>query len=123
MLLPLAGPPAFVLTAPGSRSFGVLSNVIGMASFSSQLSMLIGLGVGVDYALFIVTRYRQGMLRGLSREDAVLEALDTSGRAVMFAGAIVCVAMLGRCCLASASSYGVAIAAAINRGVHRESHR
>ena len=43
---------------------GLLSHVIDMASFSSELSLLIGLGVGVDYALFIVTRYRQGLLRG-----------------------------------------------------------
>ena len=72
-----------------SRSIGLLSHAIEMASFSSELSLLIGLGVGVDYALFIVTRYRQGLLRGLSREEATVEALDTSGRAVLFAGMIV----------------------------------
>ena len=65
---------------------GLLSHAITMASFSSELSLLIGLGVGVDYALFIVTRYRQGLLRGLASEEAVVDALDTSGRAVMFAG-------------------------------------
>ena len=75
--------------------------------------MLIGLGVGIDYALFIVTRYRQGMLRGLDREEAVVEALDTSGRAVMFAGAIVCVAMLGMMLLGVSFLFGVAVAAAI----------
>jgi uncharacterized membrane protein YdfJ with MMPL/SSD domain len=65
-----------------------------MNSFSNQLALLIGLGVGVDYALFIVTRYRQGVLRSETGEQAVIEALDTSGRAVMFAGVIVCVALL-----------------------------
>ena len=61
----------------------------------NELALLIGLGVGIDYALFIVTRYRQGILRGLSGEQAVVESLDTSGRAVLFAGIIVCIAMLG----------------------------
>ena len=51
----------------GIAVIGLLSHVIDMASFSSQLSLLIGLGVGVDYALFIVTRYRQGLLRGQTR--------------------------------------------------------
>jgi putative drug exporter of the RND superfamily len=111
MLLPLL--TAGFALGTGTAVVGLLSNVIGMASFSSELSMLIGLGVGVDYALFIVTRYRQGMMRGLSREDAVVEALDTSGRAVMFAGAIVCVAMLGMVLLGVGFLYGVAIAAAI----------
>jgi RND superfamily putative drug exporter len=111
MLLPLL--TAGFALGTGTAVVGLLSNVIGMASFSSQLSMLIGLGVGIDYALFIVTRYRQGMLRGLNREEAVVQALDTSGRAVLFAGAIVCVAMLGMVLLGVSFLYGVAIAAAI----------
>ncbi len=92
---------------------GLLSHLIQMASFSEELSLLIGLGVGVDYALFILTRYRQGLLRGLSGEDAVVEALDTSGRAVLFAGMIVCIAMLGMFALGVSFLYGVAIAASI----------
>jgi putative drug exporter of the RND superfamily len=92
---------------------GLLSHVINMASFSSELALLIGLGVGVDYALFIVTRYRQGVLRGLSGEEAVIESLDTSGRAVLFAGMIVCIAMLGMFALGVSFLYGVAVAAAI----------
>ena len=79
-----------------------------MASFSSELALLIGLGVGVDYALFIVTRYKQALLRGLSVEDAVVEAMDTSGRAVLFAGVIVCIAMLGMFALGVSFLYGVA---------------
>ena len=66
----------------GTATVGLLSHVIHMASFSSELSLLIGLGVGVDYALFIVTRYRQGLQRGKSVEDAIVDAVDTSGRAV-----------------------------------------
>jgi RND superfamily putative drug exporter len=92
---------------------GLLSHLIQMASFSQELSLLIGLGVGVDYALFILTRYRQGLLRGLPGEEAVVEALDTSGRAVLFAGMIVCVAMLGMFALGVSFLYGVAVAASI----------
>ncbi len=92
---------------------GLLSHAIQMASFSGELSLLIGLGVGVDYALFILTRYRQGLLRGLSGEGAVVEAVDTSGRAVLFAGIIVCIAMLGMFALGVSFLYGVAIAASI----------
>ena len=84
-----------------------------MASFSSELALLIGLGVGIDYALFIVTRYRQALLRGKSREEATVESLDTSGRAVLFAGAIVCIAMLGMFALGVSFLYGVAVAASI----------
>ena len=50
------------------------------------LSALIGLGVGVDYALFIVTRYRRGLQSGLDPQQSARQALNTSGRAVLFAG-------------------------------------
>jgi len=111
MALPLL--TAGLSLGTGIAAIGLLSNVISMASFSSQLSLLIGLGVGIDYALFIVTRYRQGRLRGLSGEEAVVEAVDTSGRAVLFAGIIVCIALLGMLTLGVSVLYGVAIAAAI----------
>jgi RND superfamily putative drug exporter len=97
----------------GISVIGLLSNVITMASFSSQLSILIGLGVGVDYALFIVTRHRQGLQQGKSVEDAIVDAIDTSGRAVMFAGITVCIALLGMFALGVSFLYGVAIAAAV----------
>jgi RND superfamily putative drug exporter len=97
----------------GISVIGLLSNAITMASFSSELSLLIGLGVGVDYALFIVTRYRQEILRGASREDAAVNALDTSGRAVLFAGITVCIALLGMFALGVSFLYGVATAASI----------
>ena len=77
-----------------------------------QLALLIGLGVGVDYALFIVTRYRQGLARLDSRGGRV-EAIDTSGRAVLFAGTIVVIAMLGMFALGVSFLYGVAVAAAV----------
>jgi putative drug exporter of the RND superfamily len=97
----------------GIALVGLLSHAINMASFSNQLALLIGLGVGVDYALFIVTRYKQGLMRGMAAEDAVVESLDTSGRAVLFAGTIVCIAMLGMFALGVSFLYGVAIAATV----------
>jgi RND superfamily putative drug exporter len=111
MVLPLL--TAGVSLGSGIAVVGLLSHAIQIATFSNELALLIGLGVGVDYALFIVTRYRQALLRGRSREDATIEALDTSGRAVLFAGLIVCIAMLGMFALGVSFLYGVAIAAAV----------
>ena len=86
-LLPLV--TAGAALGVGVSLVGLLSHALSMANFSSELALLIGLGVGVDYALFIVTRYRQGLVAGKSVEDAIVDALDTSGRAVMFAGITV----------------------------------
>ena len=91
----------------------LLSRIIEVASFSSELSLLIGLGVGVDYALFVVTRYRQGLKRGKPVDQAIIEAVDTSGRAVLFAGLTVCIALMGMFALGIGFLYGVAIAASI----------
>src|SRR5256885_1581726 len=91
----------------------LLSHLLNIASFSSELALLIGLGVGVDYALFIVTRVRQGLQRGTPIEQAIVDAIDTSGRAVMFAGIIVCIALLGMFALGVSFIYGVAVAASI----------
>ncbi len=91
----------------------LFSHVMNVASFASELSLLIGLGVGVDYALFIVTRYRQGLQRGKEKEQAIVDAVDTSGRAVMFAGVTVCIALLGMFALGVSFLYGVAIAASL----------
>lgn len=71
------------------------SNVVDLASSTPTMGALIGLGVGIDYALFIVYRYRKGLLSGQVVPDAIVRALDTSGRAVVFAGATVVVALVG----------------------------
>ncbi len=92
---------------------GLLSRMTDVASFASELSLLIGLGVGVDYALFVVTRYRQGLKRGKPVDQAIVEAVDTSGRAVLFAGLTVCIALMGMFALGIGFLYGVAIAACI----------
>jgi RND superfamily putative drug exporter len=111
MVLPLIA--AGFSLGSGIACVGLISHLFSVATFSNELALLIGLGVGVDYALFIVTRYRQALLRGRSRHDAVVESLDTSGRAVLFAGLIVCIAMLGMFALGVTFLYGVAVAAAI----------
>ncbi|MGH2843470.1 MAG: MMPL family transporter, partial [Solirubrobacteraceae bacterium] len=104
---------AGVALGVGTAVIGLLSHVLTMASFSSDLSLLIGLGVGVDYALFVVTRLRQGLERGLPTSDAIVDALDTSGRAVLFAGVTVCIALLGMFALGVSFLYGVGLAAAV----------
>ena len=97
----------------GVAVMGLLSNVFTMPDFSSELALLIGLGVGVDYALFIVTRYRQGLMRGLSSEEAAVQSLDTSGRAVLFAGITVCIALLGMLALGISLLSGAGIASSV----------
>jgi RND superfamily putative drug exporter len=104
---------AGIALGTGTAVIGLLSHVLTMASFSSQLSLLIGLGVGVDYALFIVTRFRQGLQRGKPLEQAIVDSLDTSGRAVLFAGITVCIALLGMFALGVSFLYGVAVAASV----------
>jgi len=97
----------------GISTIGLLSDAMTMATFSSELATLIGLGVGVDYALFIVTRHRQGLQEGKPVEAAIVDAIDTSGRAVMFAGITVCIALLGMFALGVNLLDGVAVAAAV----------
>src|SRR5215469_8032945 len=110
-LLPLIG--TAVALVSGLSAVNMLSNSITMASFTSQLCILIGLGVGIDYALFILTRTRNGIRRGLSVQDAVAAAGGTAGRAVLFAGLTVCVALLGILTVGVSTLSGAAIAAAV----------
>ena len=110
-VLPLASALASLGTAIGV--IGLLSHVLKMPQFSTELVLLIGLGVGVDYALFIVTRHRQGLVAGQDVPASIVNAVNTSGRAVLFAGIIVCIALLGMFALGVSFLYGLAIAAAI----------
>jgi RND superfamily putative drug exporter len=110
-LLPLISALFALGTAIGV--VGILSNVLKMPQFSPELVLLVGLGVGVDYALFIVTRHRQGLIAGRDVEGSIVNAVNTSGRAVLFAGIIVCIALLGMFALGVSFLYGLAVAAAI----------
>ncbi|MFI9154837.1 MMPL family transporter [Streptomyces sp. NPDC053367] len=108
-------PIATALIGVGTAYFGIvlLGHVMTVADFAPMLGMLIGLGVGIDYALFIVTRHRRGLKRGLSVTEAATNAVATTGRAVVFAGATVCIALLGMLILRLSFLNGVAIAASL----------
>ena len=86
---------ALVGVAVGAAGIVVLSNLLTVPEFAPTLGLMIGIGVGIDYALFIVTRFREWVDRGLGREDAMAAALDSAGRSVIFAGATVVVSLLG----------------------------
>ena len=73
----------------------LMSHFVSTPDVTTQLASMIGIGVGIDYALFIVTRYRQGLQEGREPEDAVVRAIDTAGRAVLFAGITVVISILG----------------------------
>ena len=74
---------------------------------------MIGLGVGIDYALFILSRFRNGLDEGLEKRAAAIAAVDTAGRAVLFAGVTVIIALMGMFLLGLSFLYGVAMAAAL----------
>ena len=101
----------------GLGLIALFTHVVDTPDFSSELAAMIGLGVGIDYSLFIVTRFREayagpGPTAGLVRES-VVQAMDTAGRAVLFAGATVVIALLGMMVLGVSFLYGVAISASI----------
>src|SRR4051812_33210128 len=110
-LLPLF--TAVLALGCGLSLTGLLAHVIDIATFSPTLATLIGLGVGIDYSLFVVTRHRNAIKAGREPEAACARALNTSGRAVLFAGATVIVALLGLLVLGVSFLNGVAVAASI----------
>ncbi|HLF77015.1 MAG TPA: MMPL family transporter [Dehalococcoidia bacterium] len=79
----------------GAALIGLVTNVLSVPEFTTQIAAMIGIGVGIDYALLIVTRYRAGLHDGLEPRDAVALSVDTSGRAVVFAGITVVISLLG----------------------------
>jgi RND superfamily putative drug exporter len=97
----------------GLMSITLLSQAITLNSIAPTVAALIGLGVGIDYALFIVTRYRTGLQAGLPAEEASTRALDTSGRAVLFAGGTVVIALLGLLVLQIGPLTGMGLSAAL----------
>ena len=89
------------------------THVTNMSNISPQLALMIGLGVGVDYALFIVTRFRENFAEFGDVERSIVEAIDTAGRAILLAGATVVIALLGMFATGVAFMYGLAIAAVL----------
>jgi len=90
-----------------------LSHLMSLSNIAPVLGALIGLGVGVDYALFIVTRYRRGLYSGLDPRQAAVLALNTSGRAVLFAAGTVFISLLSLLTIGLGFLDGLAIAAAL----------
>ena len=86
----------------------LLNHVFMVPEWAPQLVTMIGIGVGIDYALFVVVRFRAALAAGLDVEDAVARAITTSGRAVLFAGGTVVVSLLGLCAMGMDYLYGTA---------------
>jgi RND superfamily putative drug exporter len=114
-LLAMALPIVTAVAGVGSGLMLIapLSHLMSVNGLAPILGALIGLGVGVDYALFIVTRYRRGLQAGLDPERSATQALNTSGRAVLFAGGTVCIALLGLLTIGLGFLDGMAVPAAI----------
>jgi putative drug exporter of the RND superfamily len=111
MLLPIA--TAVVAVAASFGLLDLLSHDVTVPSFAPELAALVGLGVGIDYALFVITRYRTALRAGSAPPDAVVTAMATSGRAVVFAGSTVVLSLLGLFLLGLPFIYGAALGAII----------
>lgn len=92
---------------------GLATHFLDMTSFTPSFASMIGLGVGIDYSLLVITRFREGLHRGWSVEQSVVTAVDTAGRSVLFAGAIVIIAMLGLTLIGIPFIAALGVAAAI----------
>jgi RND superfamily putative drug exporter len=109
-------PLAIALVGLGISSAGLialLANVLDVPDWTTAVSGLIGIGVGVDYSLLVLTRFRAALNEGKDRHDAVVEAITTAGRSVIIAGATVVIAVLGLCLTGLPYMYGVAISASL----------
>jgi putative drug exporter of the RND superfamily len=111
MGLPLV--TAFVGIFAGISIVTVVVSVVGMPSYAIEAVLMIGIGVGIDYALFVVTRYREGLDDGLDPERATVRAIETAGRAVLLAGSIVVIGVLGMFTVGLAMIRGLAIGISI----------
>jgi putative drug exporter of the RND superfamily len=109
-------PLVIALVGLGVSSGGLialLANVVDVPDWTTAVSGLIGIGVGIDYSLLVLTRFRAALKRGKDRHDAVVEAVTTAGRSVIIAGATVVIAVLGLALTGLNYMYGVAISASI----------
>src|SRR4051794_11825268 len=109
-------PLAIALVGLGISSAGLiplLANVIDVPDWTTAVSGLIGIGVGIDYSLLVLTRFRSALGEGKDRHDAVVEAVTTAGRSVIIAGSTVVIAVLGLFLTGLSYMYGVALSAAI----------
>jgi RND superfamily putative drug exporter len=110
-LMPLVTAGVALLLA--TSLIGLLSHLLTVPSVATDMAVLIGLGVGIDYGLFIISRHRSAVKSGLSYQDAAAQAVNTSGRTVIFAGITVCVALLGQLALGVSFLNGMSVASAV----------
>ena len=112
-----AGLPLIIaLVGLGISSGGLivlLANVVDVPDWTTAVSGLIGIGVGIDYALLVLTRFRSALDDGKTRHDAIVESVTTAGRSVVIAGATVVISVLGLALTGLPYMYGVAISASI----------
>ncbi|MFD7154126.1 MMPL family transporter [Kribbella sp. NPDC059898] len=99
--------------AVGLSGLSLLQNAFPAPSFAPILATMIGLGVGIDYALIIVTRYREALATGRTPHDAVVLAASTAGRSVLFAGGTVVIALCGLLLLGLDFMRGVGLGSAV----------
>ena len=107
-------PIAIALVGLGISSGGLillLANVVDVPDWTTAVSGLIGIGVGIDYALLVLTRFRAAMKEGKDRHDAIAESVTTAGRSVIIAGGTVVIAVLGLFLTGLPYMFGVAISA------------
>lgn len=103
---------ALIGVAIGVSSLGLWARVVNTPEFTTQVAVMVGLGVGIDYALFIITRYRHALALGATPSEALDEAIGTAGRAVVFAGSIVMVSLLGMILIGLPFLHGLAMGTA-----------
>jgi RND superfamily putative drug exporter len=111
-----AGLPIIIALFAVGSTVGVIvlaSHVFTIAEWSPQMMVLVGLGVGIDYALLIFARYRAELVRGADPEAATVAAMDAAGRSVFFAGCTVILALLGLVALGLGALQGMALSAAL----------
>ena len=109
-------PLAIALVGLGITSGGLillLANVVDVPDWTTAVSGLIGIGVGIDYALLVLTRFRSAINQGKTPHDAIVEANTTAGRSVIIAGSTVVIAVLGLFLTGLPYMYGVAISASL----------
>jgi putative drug exporter of the RND superfamily len=109
-------PLAIAFVGLGISSGGLillLANVVDVPDWTTAVSGLVGIGVGIDYSLLVLTRFRSALKQGKSRHDSIVESVTTAGRSAIIAGATVVIAILGLCLTGLTYMYGVAIATSL----------
>lgn len=111
MGLPIA--TALLAIVGGLALMKLVGHLVPAPNFALTFGAMIGLGVGIDYALFIVTRYKDGLAEGDDPESATAKAVATAGHAVLFAGTTVVIALMGLLVMGQRLMTGLAVATSL----------